>query len=87
MSLERLDPDEALALRFDAPELAEELAAWCAGQVDRGDGTVPPLVWVPSNHEPHAARVGDWIVRMPDGSFAPMDPVEFAAHYRPAPAA
>jgi hypothetical protein len=89
---------QVVALRFDEPAAAEDLARWCDGEVERvragapgdsgdsGDG--PPVehvvIWVPGREGPRPARLGDWIVCHPDGSFRPVTPEDFAARYEPA---
>jgi hypothetical protein len=71
-----------VALHFDEPAIAEELASWCEGAVVEGiDG---PVVDVPTLDGPHPAALGDWVVRRGDGDFVACSPEEFAAHYAPA---
>lgn len=71
-----------VALHFDEPAVAQELATWCGGAVVEGvDG---PVVDVPTLDGPRPAGLGDWIVRRMDGDFLACSPEEFAAHYAPA---
>lgn len=87
MPIDALEPDEVLALRFDEPAVADELAAWCGGQVERAqaaDGTGTATVWVPTAKGPRPAVLGDWVVRRADGDHAVQDPVAFAAMHGPA---
>lgn len=75
-----MDEDEAadvVALRFDEPTVAADLARWCAGEVEGA------VIWVPGGDHPEAARLGDWIVMNPDGTFSPCSPEDFAARYEP----
>lgn len=82
--LDRLGDDEVTALRFDSPAVADELALWCGGEVthpvDEPDVLVI-LVPVPEAAKP--ARLGDWIVREPDGTHRVYEEAEFAARFEP----
>ncbi len=88
MPIDGLEPDEVLALRFDEPTAAEDLAAWCGGRVERvihlDDAQEGVLIWVPTTQGPRPATLGDWIVRRKPGDFAPVSETEFVAHFRPA---
>jgi len=87
MSLDALSPDEVLALRFDESAVAEELAEWCAGSLERvttESGTVVTTIWVPTAKGPRPALLGCWIVRAADGSVSVMDAEDFAARHAPA---
>jgi hypothetical protein len=70
---------DVVALRFDEPAVAADLARWCGGQVEGA------VIWVPGLDHPKAARRGDWIVMNSDGTFSPCSPEEFAARYEPLP--
>jgi hypothetical protein len=85
--LDDLTPDEVLALRFDETAVADELALWCGGSVERTaaeDGSVVTTVWAPTSKGPRPAVLGDWIVRTPDGGVQVMDAIAFAARHDPA---
>ena len=78
--------DEVLALRYDEPALAGELARWCGGHVERtpaGDDVVTTLV-VPTARGPRTARLGDWIAMHEPGDFHVFTPEDFAARHSPA---
>ena len=82
-----LAPDEVLARRFDGAAVADELAAWCGGSVDRvavEDGTLVTTVWAPTSRGPRPAVLGDWVVRTPEGDVQVMDATAFAARHAPA---
>lgn len=86
MGLDGLAPDEVLALQFDEPSVADELAKWCGGKVERtlaADGTVATTVWVPTRKGPRPALLGDWVVRRGEDDHTVMDPVAFAATHQP----
>jgi len=86
MSLDALSPDEVLALRFDEKAVAEELADWCAGSIERvatESGTIVTTIWVPTVKGPRPAMLGSWIVRAADGSVTVMDAEDFAARHAP----
>lgn len=87
MPIDALEPDEVIALRYDEPTVADELAAWCGGQVERAvlaDGTATATVWVPTVKGPRPAVLGDWVVRRAEEDHAVMDPAAFAAMHGPA---
>lgn len=87
MPIDALAPDEVLALRFDEPAVAEELAAWCGGQVERAvaeDGSVTATVWVPTAKGPRPAVLGDWVVRRSVEDHTVMDAAAFTAMHGPA---
>lgn len=87
MGLDGLAPDEVLAMRYDESAVAEELAAWCGGKVERTmreDGTVGVVVWVPTPKGPRPALPGDWIVRRGPDEHTVMDAEAFAANHGPA---
>ena len=87
MPLDDLTPDEVLAQRLEDAAVADELAEWCGGSVERvatDDGTVVTTVWAPTNKGPRPAVLGDWIVRSAEGDVQVMDPTAFAARHAPA---
>ena len=87
MPIDDLAPDEVLALRFDEPAVADELAAWCGGQVERAvaeDGSETATVWVPTTKGPRPAVLGDWVVRRAEEDHAVLDTVAFTALHGPA---
>ena len=75
MSLEELEPDEVLALRYDEPTAGPDLAHWCGG------GLIGETVIVPSLRGPVVARVGDWIVRDAGGGWSVLPHGDFVLHY------
>jgi hypothetical protein len=82
-----LEPDEVLALRYDQQTVADELAAWCGGQVELAvteDGVVTATVWVPTLKGPRPAMLGDWVVRRGPDDHAVLDDAAFAAMHGPA---
>jgi len=86
MSLDALDDDEVVALRFDVAAVAQEIAAWCGGKVEhaRGaDGDVVTTVWVPTAKGSRPALLGDWVVRRGEEDHTVMDGVAFAARHAP----
>lgn len=86
MPLDDLTPDEVLALRFDEAAVADELAEWCGGSVERvpaEDGSVVTTVWAPTRRGPRPAVLGDWIVRSAEGDVQVMDATAFAARHAP----
>ena len=86
MGLDGLAPDEVLALHFDVAGVADEIAAWCGGKVERtqaADGTIAATVWVPTVKGPRPALLGDWVVRRGPDDHAVMDAVAFAATHQP----
>ncbi len=87
MPLDDLAPDEVLALRFDDAAVADDLAQWCGGSVERvpaEDGTVVTTVWAPTTRGPRPAVLGDWVVRTAEGGVQVMDAIAFAARHAPA---
>jgi len=85
--LDDLAPDEVLALRFDDAAVADDLAQWCGGSVERvpaEDGTVVTTVWAPTTRGPRPAVLGDWVVRTAEGGVQVMDAIAFAARHAPA---
>ncbi len=86
VSLDAPAPDEVLALRFDEPAVADELAAWCGGRVERAraeDGSVTATLWVPTLRGPRPAVLGDWVVRRGPDDHSVMDAADFAASHAP----
>lgn len=86
MPLDDLTPDEVVALRFDETAIADEMAQWCGGSVERvtgEDGTVVTTIWAPTSRGPRPAVLGDWIVRGADGDVQVMDATAFAARHDP----
>ena len=82
-----MDSDEVLALRYDETSVAEELADWCGGSVERvatDAGGVVTTVWVPTEKGSRPAVLGSWIVKAADGTVTVMDPDDFAARHAPA---
>lgn len=75
MSLEHLEPDEVLALRYDEPSSAADLAEWCGG------GLVGSSITVPSGVGVAPAALGDWIVRDAGGGFSVVPHEQFALRY------
>ncbi len=75
VSLENLDDDEVLALRYDEPATGDELALWCGG------GLLGQTITVPTTAGPTSAEVGDWIVRDAEGAFTVHPHEEFVLHY------
>jgi hypothetical protein len=87
MPLDDLAPDEVLALHFDDAAVAEELAAWCGGQVERAvadDGSITATIWVPTRKGPRPAVLGDWVVRRDVEDHAVLDAAAFTAMHDPA---
>ena len=85
MPLDDLAPDEALALRFDEPAAAHDLAAWCGGRVERSldEPEEHVVVWVPTDRGYEPAELGSWIVRVGDDQFEPVSATDFAARFQP----
>lgn len=84
MTLPAGDPPVVTALRYDEPAVAEELAIWCAGELEVAqDGSVPPTIWVPTLKGPRPAAVGDWIVRRAAGDYYPCTSAVFEARHEP----
>jgi hypothetical protein len=81
---EGLSDADVVALRFDEPNAAADLAAWCDGEVTHlvGDPHVV-VILVPSVDHARPAQVGDWIVRERDGRYRVYDPASFAANFEP----
>lgn len=87
MSIEDPAPDEVVALRFDETAVAEDIAAWCGGKVERTpvlDGEPTTCIWVPTPKGPRAALLGDWVVRRGEEDHAVLDSTAFAALHSPA---
>ena len=87
MSLEDMGSDEVLALRFDERCIAEELAEWCGGSVERvatEAGGVVTTIWAPTEKGPRPAVLGNWIVKAADGTVSVMTGEDFAARHAPA---
>lgn len=87
MSLDELAADEVFALRFDEVAVADEIAAWCGGKVERtgaAGGEVVTTVWVPTAKGPRPALLGDWVVRRAEDQHLVMDSTAFAACHAPA---
>ena len=88
MSLGDPNSSEVVAMQFDEPAVATELASWCGGEVEEltnpEDSTdTRVVIWVPGRRGPRPARLGDWIVRHGDGDFRVRSPEDFAARYEP----
>lgn len=87
MPIDALEPDEVLALRFDEAAVADELAAWSGGHVERtvaADGTPVVTVWVPTPTGPRPAVLGDWIVRHAEEVHDVVAAKDFVAGHVPA---
>jgi len=87
VGIDDLAPDEVLALRFDEATVADELAAWCGGSVERAvteAGEVVATVWVPTAKGPRPALLGDWVVRRAEDDHTVMDGDAFNASHAPA---
>lgn len=82
MSVDALETDEVLALRFDSEAVAAELAAWCGGEVLQGEGS-RLTVWVPTPRGPRPALLGHWIVRRALDEYRPYAPDDFQAQFQP----
>ncbi len=80
-------PDEVVALHFDTVEVADEIAAWCGGTVERvatDAGEVLTSIDVPTPRGPRTALLGDWIAMRVPGEFQVFPPEDFAARHAPA---
>lgn len=75
--------DEVLALRYDEPAAAVDLALWCEGHLEEAPDGGPPVIWIPGKDGPEAAVVGTWVVRYADGQWAALSPRQFAATFEP----
>lgn len=85
MPIDHLDADEVMALRFDEVGAAEDLAAWCNGEVSHPvDHPELVVILVPSVEAAKPAHLGDWIVRESDGTHRVYGPEAFAARFEPA---
>jgi hypothetical protein len=79
------DPSLVVALRYDEVAVAQDLAAWCGGELEvSDDADQPPRIWVPTDKGPRPASLGDWIVRRMTGGYYPCSPEDFAARHSPA---
>lgn len=90
MPIDKLEPDEVIALHFDEKAVIAELAQWCGGDVEETLDPLEPtgvrqVIWVPTVDGPQRASLGWWIVRRADGDFWPMSPQEFAVRAQPVP--
>lgn len=84
MSLEEPAPTEVTALRFDEPAIAEDLAAWCGGEVALPeDAPADVTILVPDINGPRPAHLDDWIVLETDGHYRPYSAAAFAARFEP----
>lgn len=73
-----------MALRFDEASAADDLAAWCSGEVTHPvDEPEVLVILVPAPVGARPARLGDWIVREADGTHRVLPPAEFAARFEP----
>lgn len=86
--MDPVPPDAVVALHFDEPAVADELARWCSGQVEQVPdpdvpGVVHPTIWVPSVRGPRPAPLGYWIIRRGEDDFLPQSPEDFAATHEP----
>lgn len=78
------DRSVVAALHYDEASAAEDLAAWCDGEVvpPTIEGAAP-TIWVPTYKGPKPASLGDWIVRRGEGEYYPMTANEFAMTHTP----
>ncbi len=74
--------DLVTALRYDEAAVVDELAQWCAGEVESPE-TGAPVIWVPTLKGPRPACLGDWIVRRGWGDYYPCSAADFAAKHEP----
>lgn len=74
-----------VALCFDEPAIADDLAQWCGGRVERLDGPEGPqvIVWIPSTRGLRPALLGHWIVRHGPDDYTAVPPEDFLARYEP----
>lgn len=83
-----LPEDGVVALRFDETAIAEDLARWCGGSVERVESpddssVVHTTIWVPTAKGPLPALPGYWIVRRGDDDYEPQSPEDFVARHEP----
>jgi hypothetical protein len=84
MSSSTPEGTQVTALHFDEPAVADDLAAWCGGEVAvPEDAPDDVTILVPDLNGPRPARIGDWIVLEPEGHFRPYTPLAFAARFEP----
>ena len=84
MPLDDLAPTEVMALRFDEPATATELATWCGGEVAHlAHQPDVVVILVPGPDHARPAYVGDWITREPDGTHRVYRPEDFEARFEP----
>jgi hypothetical protein len=77
--------DQVMALHYDEPAAAEELARWCGGEATTPEEDPDRVVLlVPTAVGAQPAELGDWIVRLADGDFRPFSAEDFAARFTPA---
>lgn len=77
------DEDVVTALHYDDPSLAEDLTAWCGGELQPSADDGAPIIWVPTAQGPRQARLGDWIIRRPSGDYYTCDAQSFVALHMP----
>jgi hypothetical protein len=89
MPIDALQPDEVMAMQFDALAAADDLAAWCGGEVlalaEVLDAEPTTFIVVPTAEGSQRAQLGDWIVRSSAGDFSVMSARQFAARHDPSP--
>lgn len=78
MSLDHLQPDEVLALRFDEVAAAPDLALWCNGGLVGDSLTVPGR-----DGRMQVAHPGDWVVLAADGTYEVWSHRDFSLRYGP----
>lgn len=83
-----LPPDEVVALQFNDLAVAEDIAAWCSGEVARRVDVAGPdeqriVILVPTDRGPLPAHFGDWVVRRGEGDYYPCTPDKFALLHEP----
>lgn len=88
MTDEELPPGEVAALQFTDATVAEDLAAWCAGEVVKridvdGSDVERTVILVPTDKGPLPAHLGDWVVRRGEGDYYPCGPEKFALLHEP----
>jgi hypothetical protein len=87
-ALSELDARAVTALQFTEVAIADDLAAWCSGEVTRrvdveGSPDELTVILIPTSKGPKAAHVGDWIVRRAEGDYYPCTPEKFALLHEP----
>lgn len=78
-------PVEVEAVRFERADQAAVICAWGEGQVE-AVRKATGVLRVRTLHGPTLARLGDWILRGPDGDYWPCEDAIFEASYASADA-